>query len=87
MIDFSFWYTTIILILMTVVLVKEIFEPDLVVFSALILLTVGKVINVNEALVGFSNSGMLSVGFLFIIAESFKTNRYLKSTGFLYVRE
>ena len=81
MIDFSFWYTAIIIILMTVVLVKETFEPDLVVFSALILLTVGKVINVKEALVGFSNSGMLTVGFLFIVAEALKQTGILNQLG------
>ena len=83
MIDFSFWYTAAVIIIMTIVLVKEIFEPDLVIFSALILLTVGKVINVKEALVGFSNSGMLTVGFLFIVAEALKQTGILNQLGSL----
>ena len=81
MMDFSFWYTVIIIVIMTTFLVKEIFEPDLVIFSALILLTIGNIINLKEALVGFSNSGMLTVGFLFIVAEALKQTGFLNQLG------
>ena len=81
MIEFSFAYTSIILVLMTVLLVKEVFEPDIVIFSTLIILTIGNVIDVKEALIGFSNSGMLTVGFLFIVAEALTQTGVLNDLG------
>jgi len=75
--NFSFWYTLAIIIIMTIALVRELFEPELTVFSALLLLVLGHVITTREALAGFSNSGMLTVGFLFIVADA------IKQTGLL----
>ncbi len=66
---------------MTVILVKEIFEPELAIFSALLLLVVGNVIDVKEALVGFSNSGMLTVGILFVVADALKQTGMLNELG------
>ena len=79
--DFAFWYTLILLILMTVVLVKEIADPDIVIFSVLLLLIVGRVINIKEAFAGFSNSGMLTVGFLFIVARGLQETGVLNRLG------
>jgi len=81
MFDFAFWYTLILLVLMTIVLVRETFEPDIVIFSVLLLLIVGRVINVKEAFVGFSNSGMLTVGFLFIVAKALQKTGVLNRLG------
>ncbi|MCU0645822.1 MAG: SLC13 family permease, partial [bacterium] len=66
---------------MTIILVKEIFEPELAIFSALMLLVVGNVIDVKEALVGFSNSGMLTVGILFVVADALKQTGMLNELG------
>lgn len=66
---------------MTVLLVKEVFEPDIVIFSTLILLIIGQVINLKEALIGFSNSGMLTVGFLFVVAEALTQTGILNQLG------
>jgi len=85
MIDFSFWYTIIILLLMTVILVKEIFEPEIAIFSALLLLVLGNIINVKEALVGFSNGGMITVGVLFVVAEALKQTGVLNQLGSFFL--
>ncbi len=66
---------------MTAALIKEIFEPEITIFSALLLLTLGGVIDVKEALVGFSNSGMLTVGFLFVVADGLKQTGTLNLLG------
>jgi di/tricarboxylate transporter len=79
--DFAFWYTLILLILMTVVLVKEMYDPDVAIFSVLLLLIVGRVINIKEAFAGFSNSGMLTVGFLFIVARGLQETGVLNRLG------
>ncbi|MBN2012834.1 anion permease [candidate division KSB1 bacterium] len=79
--DFAFWYTTIILVIMTILLVRELISPELVIFSAVLLLVVGGIINVDEALGGFSNTGMLTVAFLFIVAAAVKNTGVLNSFG------
>ena len=81
MFDFGFWYTLIVLLVMTIVLLKETFEPDLVIFSVLLLLIVGGIIDIKEAFVGFSNSGMLTVGFLFIVAKALQETGVLNRLG------
>ncbi len=77
--DFSFWFTLAILVLMTVVLLKEWLETELVLLSALFLLIIGKVVTVKEAFVGFSNEGMLTIGFLFIVAAGLNNSGLMGS--------
>ncbi len=81
MTDFSFWYTLAILIALTIALVTELLEAEVAVFSALLLLVLGQIITPSEALAGFSNSGMLTVGFLFIVAEAFHQTGILTKAG------
>ncbi len=68
MMDFSFWYTLAILLVMSVFLVKEWLETEITIFAALVLLLAGKVVTVKEAFSGFSNVGVLSIGLLFVVA-------------------
>ncbi len=77
MYGFSFWYTAILMVVLTIVLVKEYIEADIAIFSVLLLMIIGGVINISEAFSGFSNHGMLTVGFLFIVAGA------LQRTGIL----
>lgn len=81
MFEFNFWYTSILLVLMTVVLVREYIEADLAVFSVLLLFICGGVIDLKEAFAGFSNHGMLTVGFLFIIAGALQRTGVLNRLG------
>jgi di/tricarboxylate transporter len=71
--DFFFWYTCFILAATTSGLLLEIFEIELIIFSALVLLLLGGVITIEEAFEGFSNPGVLTVGFLYVVATSLKT--------------
>jgi di/tricarboxylate transporter len=83
--DFTFWYTAIIILFMTMALIRELFDPEIIIFSALILLILGNVIDFNEAFAGFSNHGMLTVGFLFIIASSLQKTGILNTIGELFL--
>ena len=65
---FEFWYTLIIFILMIIFIVREIVETEIVMFSTVILLLIGEVITIDQAFIGFSNVGMLTIGLLFVIA-------------------
>lgn len=78
MFDFSFWYMTFLLIALTTTLIFELVEVDIAVFSTLLLLIVGGVIDVKEAFAGFSNHGMLTVGFLFIVASALQKTSALE---------
>ncbi len=66
--DFQFWYTLVLLVTMTIFLLREVFETELTLLTFLFLLVLGKVVTVKEAFVGFSNEGMLTIAFLFIVA-------------------
>lgn len=79
--DFSFWYTSVLVITLTVVLITEFLETDIAIFSVLLLLIVGGVIDVNEAFSGFSNHGMLTVGFLFVVAGGLHRTGLLNRVG------
>ena len=67
-------YTTAVILLMIISLAKEWFNPAGIVFSALLLLIAGGVITVNEAFAGFSNKGMLTVGFLFVVSAALQSS-------------
>ena len=74
MADFASLYTAGVVLLMTIALVKELIKPEVIVFSALLLLVFGGVITMNEAVQGFSNKGMLTVAFLFIVSASMQVS-------------
>jgi len=78
---FEAWYTAVLLVLMTVLLVLEIFEADIVVFSILLLLVFGGVINLEEAFQGFSNHAMITVAFLFVVAAALQKTGILNRWG------
>lgn len=75
--SFEFWYTSALLVIMTVILIKEWLDIELTVAGVLMLLILGKVVTPEEAFSGFSNVGVLSIAVLFIVAGA------IKSTGLL----
>ncbi len=62
------WLTLAVVAGMVVALVKEIARPDLVLLGSLGLLLVAGVVTPVQAFAGFSNSAVLAVGALFIVA-------------------
>ena len=86
--NFQFWYTLAIILMMTIVLLKEWFETELTILSALFLLLIGNVVTVNEAFAGFSNEGMLTIAFLFIVAAGLNNSGLMSSLqGYLFGRK
>jgi len=71
---FELIFTSSVIVLMIIALAKEWFNPAGIVFSALLLLIAGGVIDVNEAFAGFSNKGMLTVGFLFVVSAALQSS-------------
>ncbi len=71
--SFNFYFTFVILIILTVVLVKDIVSAEIAVFGALIIFLLAKIITVKEAFAGFSNPGVISIALLFIVAGGLKS--------------
>ena len=71
------WFTLGVVVLGMVALIREMFAPDLIFLGLLALLIVAGVLSPEEALVGFSNTGMIAVGALFVVAGA------LQNTGAL----
>ncbi len=77
--NFDLWFTAALLVLMSIFLIKEWLEIEIVVFSTLLLLVIGNVITVQEAFSGFSNPGMLTIALLFIFAGALHNSGILKN--------
>jgi di/tricarboxylate transporter len=66
---------------MIIALLKEVMRPGLVLFTALVLFMITDIISSEEALAGFSNKGMITVGVLFLVSEGFKQTGALSKIG------
>ena len=60
-------FVLIVIIAMVSALLFEIARPDMIVFSALVVLLLSGILTTEEALRGFSNPGMLTIALLFIV--------------------
>ncbi len=76
--SFEAVFTLTVVGLMLAALVLELYSPDFIVFSALGVLLVAGVVTPKEAFTGFSNSGMLTVAILFIVAYAAQTSGLLE---------
>jgi di/tricarboxylate transporter len=64
----EFYFVAAVLLLMLSFLVLEIGKPAIIIPSTLLVFILTGVVTVKEAVKGFSNEGMLTIGLLFIIA-------------------
>ena len=62
-------YILFLIIAMIAILIKDKLRPGIVLFTVVVLMMIGGVINSNEALIGFSNKGMITVGLLYLVSE------------------
>jgi len=80
----SGYIAIVVVVLMIIALLKEVMRPGLVLFTALVIFMVTDIISSDEALSGFSNKGMITVGILFLVSEGFKqTGALSKLAGVL----
>ena len=71
--SFDFYLTFVILIILTIVLVRDVVSAEIAVFGSLIVFLLAKIITVKEAFAGFSNPGVISIALLFIVAGGLKS--------------
>ena len=76
--DWQGWFTLAVLVCMIVALVREVLGPDIIAFMALGVLVCTGILTPREAVIGFSNKGMLTVAILFVVAAA------IQNTGALY---
>lgn len=70
-----------VILVMIISLVKEIMRPGLILFSALVIFLAADILTAEEALSGFSNKGMITVGLLFLVSEGVKESGVLNKFG------
>ncbi len=75
---FQIAYTIAIVILMLVALIADRLRPGLILSSAVVLLLCGGIIDANEAVVGFSNKGMITVAMLYLVSEGVRKSGLLE---------
>lgn len=66
--DWQAWVTLGVIILMLISLIKDLARPDMIFLTALALLLAFGVVTPEDAFVGFSNSAVITVGSLFVVA-------------------
>jgi di/tricarboxylate transporter len=69
--------TLIVVAIMFLALVSEIFEPVLIFFIALVILMSFGIIDIQEAVDGFSNPGVMTIAALFVVAGTVQKSPYM----------
>jgi len=80
--SFSIIYVAIILVFMLAALMREQLRPGLILFTAVVLLLVAGIITPEEAIKGFSNKGMITVGLLYLVSEGVRKSGILERIVF-----
>lgn len=62
-------YVLILIVGMIAILIKDRMRPGMTLFTIVILMMASGVIDAKEALAGFSNRGMITVGLLYLVSE------------------
>ncbi|WP_346854846.1 SLC13 family permease [uncultured Draconibacterium sp.] len=79
-------YIVLAIVFITIIaLAKEIMRPGLIFFSAAIILVATGIITDKEALAGFSNKGMITIGILFIVSEGVRQSGVLNRLAQTYL--
>ncbi len=76
---FELTFTIIVLLVMTALLVMDVYKASVIMFGALLTFYFAGILNIEEALSGFSNQGMLTITTTFLIHYI----RHIKTTNFI----
>jgi len=79
--SFDALLTLAVVVLLFIALIKDLAPPDLVFLGATALLALFGIISPAEAFAGFSNSGMLTVAVLFVVATGLRETGVLDYVG------
>ena len=76
-----------VILLMIIALIREIMRPGLILFTALVIFLIFDILTAEEALAGFSNKGMITVGLLFLVSEGVRESGFLNKLGALIMHK
>lgn len=71
-------FTTIVVLILLVALMKEWMRPGLILFSGAVVFLCAGIISPKELLEGFSNKGMITVALLFLVSEGVRRSGLLE---------
>ena len=71
-------FTTIVVLILLVALMKEWMRPGLILFSGAVVFLCAGIIGPKELLEGFSNKGMITVALLFLVSEGVRRSGLLE---------
>jgi di/tricarboxylate transporter len=80
---FEAWFTVVVVFAIFFGLLRNLAPPDLLFVAGTAVLALAGVISPKEAFAGFSNSGMLTVAFLFVVAAGLRETGVLNYVGTL----
>ena len=75
---FNLMFMACVIVLMLIALMKEMLRPGLILFTAVVLLLCVGIITPEEALMGFSNKGMITVALLYLVSEGVRKSGLLE---------
>lgn len=77
--NFEVIYVSAVLLLMLWALIADRMRPGLILFSAVVLMLCGHIIDAKEAIEGFANKGMITVALLYLVSEGVRKSGMLES--------
>ena len=72
------WYTVVVLFVVLGFLLKEVGEPEFVLLGAMVSLVLPKIITPTEALSGFGNDAIVTIGILFVVSKGIENTNALE---------
>lgn len=72
------WIAVLTVALVLVLLINDTYEPHFTMILGMTILLITTVIDVSEAIVGFSNSGVVTIAILFVVAKGIELSGVLK---------
>lgn len=85
MLTFEGYIVIGVILLMMVALYMEVMRPGLILFSATTVLLAIGILNGKDAIAGFANEGMITVGILFIVSEGVRQSGILNRLAQSYL--
>ena len=72
------WISVIVVAIVLVLLINDTYEPHFTMILGMTILLITTVIDVEEAIEGFSNSGVVTIAILFVVAKGIELSGILK---------
>ncbi len=79
--NFDAWVTLVVVGVLFISLLRNFAPPDFLFIAATVFLAAIGIISPEEAFAGFSNSGMLTVAFLFVVVAGLRETGVLDQVG------